>query len=55
MLAVIAVNPRAFKFWHVQQGAMFFELLAIGVFLAFFYLLYPDRPSSPTSPDSRTE
>lgn len=51
MLGVIAANPRAFKFWHIQQGAMFFELLAVAAFLAFFYFLHPDQQRSP--PDER--
>jgi cyanoexosortase A len=55
MLAVIAADPRTFKFWHVQQGAMFFELLGVGVFLAFFYYLFPDQPRAPAGPRSRTE
>lgn len=47
VLAAAAAPDRrqAFKFWHVQQGAMFFEALAAGLFLIFFYFLMPERRS----------
>lgn len=44
LLAIVAAQPGAFRFWHIQQGAMFFEVVAIAVFLAFFYFVRPGVP-----------
>ncbi len=47
MLAVLTTPEHrdAFKFWHIQQGAMLFETVAVVAFLAFFCAVLPDRPA----------
>lgn len=43
LLALLAKpeHHRAFLFFHIQQGAMVFEILAIAAFLGVFYLAIP--------------
>lgn len=52
LLALLAdpAHHRAFLFWHIQQGAMLFEVIAIVAFLGCFYVLIPVRRAKPKSP-----
>ncbi len=43
-------HQRAFKFWHINQGAMFVEAVAVVVFLAFYYVVVPAKPAGPRTP-----
>ena len=49
LLAVLAspAHHQAFQFWHIHQGAMFVEAVAVVVFLGFYYVVVPAKPAAP--------
>ncbi len=49
ILALLAApgHEEAFHFWHIKQGAMVFEIIAMAVFLALVYLIMPTRRTGP--------
>ena len=49
-LLVVLASPahrQAFQFWHIHQGAMFVEAVAVVVFLGFYYLVVPAKAAKP--------
>jgi|GEM_PF-7117799 len=50
ILALMATpgHEAAFQFWHVKQGAMVFEILAVAVFLGLVYFIMPAHRAPPT-------
>lgn len=45
LLALLASpeHQGAFRFWHINQGAMFVEAVAVVVFLGFYYVVVPAK------------
>ncbi len=57
LLALLATpeHREAFVFWHIREGAMLFEIVAVFAFLLFFYSLMPRQPAPvQTEESSRT-